>query len=243
MNVSVLVRRLPWLASVLVGCGDDSGGDGGTDSSTGDPTGTMTMTMSTSMTTSGADDSSTSGATGDTGTTGSNAAPEAVADELFGTQDDALVVDAASGLLINDTDPDGDPLSVTDFDAVSVGGGTVLVGNDGNVSYEPAAGFWGPDSFDYTVEDDSGEAASATVTVYVGPVQIPLADVTAGMGGFVLDGEAANHFSGRSVSGAGDVNGDGMDDLLVGAAGASPNGLDSGRSYVVFGVPTGMTPR
>ena len=37
------------------------------------------------------------------------------------------------------------------------------------------------------------------------------------------------------MSGAGDVNGDGLDDLIVGALGADPNGEDSGQSYVVFG--------
>ncbi len=42
-------------------------------------------------------------------------------------------------------------------------------------------------------------------------------------------------FSGRSVSGAGDVNGDGFDDLIIGAWSADPNGYGSGESYVVFG--------
>ncbi len=55
-----------------------------------------------------------------------------------------------------------------------------------------------------------------------------------GNSGFRLDGEAAYDFSGWSVSSAGDVNGDGFDDLLVGALGA-PNGSFSGSSYVIFG--------
>ncbi len=53
--------------------------------------------------------------------------------------------------------------------------------------------------------------------------------------GFKISGEAALDFSGGSVSSAGDVNGDGFDDLIVGASAASPNGTDSGASYVVFG--------
>jgi len=56
-----------------------------------------------------------------------------------------------------------------------------------------------------------------------------------GSNGFVLDGEGALQSSGRGVSGAGDINGDGIDDLLIGAPDAGPNGPSSGRGYVVFG--------
>jgi hypothetical protein len=52
----------------------------------------------------------------------------------------------------------------------------------------------------------------------------------------VINGEAAADWSGLSVSSAGDVNGDGLDDLIVGAEGANPSGRsNSGKSYVVFG--------
>ena len=56
-----------------------------------------------------------------------------------------------------------------------------------------------------------------------------------GLNGFVLNGEAQTDLSGFPVSAAGDVNGDGIDDLIIGAFSADPNGTDSGRSYVVFG--------
>jgi hypothetical protein len=61
-----------------------------------------------------------------------------------------------------------------------------------------------------------------------------------GSNGFKLGGVAANNYSGRSVASAGDVNGDGFDDVIVGARGAGPNGSASGASYVVFGKASGF---
>ena len=59
--------------------------------------------------------------------------------------------------------------------------------------------------------------------------------------GFRLDGIDADDRSGRSVAGAGDVNGDGIDDLIIGAPGADPGGrYDAGESYVVFGTAAGF---
>ena len=58
--------------------------------------------------------------------------------------------------------------------------------------------------------------------------------------GFKLSGAAAGDGSGRSVASAGDVNGDGYDDLIVGAGQADPNGASSGTSYVVFGRASGF---
>jgi len=57
-----------------------------------------------------------------------------------------------------------------------------------------------------------------------------------GTNGFALNGVAAWDFSGISVSGAGDINGDGVDDVIIGAMAADPGGrLSAGRSYVVLG--------
>ncbi|SFE64931.1 integrin alpha, partial [Nitrosomonas sp. Nm166] len=61
-----------------------------------------------------------------------------------------------------------------------------------------------------------------------------------GSNGFRLDGAAAGDDSGISVSNAGDVNGDGFDDVIVGAYAADPNGSRSGSSYVVFGKASGF---
>ena len=68
--------------------------------------------------------------------------------------------------------------------------------------------------------------------------EIDLAAVAGGNGGFIIHGQDADDFSGRSVSLAGDVNGDGFDDLIIGAYGADGPGntrAEAGDSYVVFG--------
>jgi hypothetical protein len=56
-----------------------------------------------------------------------------------------------------------------------------------------------------------------------------------GTNGFVVNGAGEGDESGRSVSAIGDINGDGIDDLAIGAPFADINGVDSGASYVIFG--------
>ena len=61
-----------------------------------------------------------------------------------------------------------------------------------------------------------------------------------GSNGFQLSGVAEYDYSGRSVASAGDVNGDGFSDYIIGAWGADPNGNLSGSSYLVFGNASGF---
>ncbi len=62
-----------------------------------------------------------------------------------------------------------------------------------------------------------------------------------GTRGFVVTGENQNDFSASAVDGTGDVNGDGLNDLLIGAELSDPNGLENaGRGYVLFGQESGL---
>ncbi|WP_395377361.1 hypothetical protein [Marinicella sp. W31] len=56
-----------------------------------------------------------------------------------------------------------------------------------------------------------------------------------GSNGFRINGDATERFFGSAVSGIGDYNNDGIDDMAVGATGTSPNGFRSGTVYVIFG--------
>jgi alpha-tubulin suppressor-like RCC1 family protein len=82
-------------------------------------------------------------------------------------------------VLANDTDPDGNGLTVTS--ATDPGHGTTIVRSTNIVSYAPDADFCGTDSFQYSVSDGFGEADTATVTVTVtctndAPVVVEVAD-------------------------------------------------------------------
>ena len=62
-----------------------------------------------------------------------------------------------------------------------------------------------------------------------------------GTNGFRLDGIDATDYSGYSVSGAGDVTGDGFGDVIIGAYSADPGGdYNAGESYIVFGKASGF---
>ena len=79
--------------------------------------------------------------------------------------------------------------------------------------------------------DDAGGSDAGRAYVYFGgPGADAVADLT-------LTGAAASDWFGWSVSGAGDVNGDGYADVIVGGHSDDAGGMDAGRAYVYFGGP------
>lgn len=97
-----------------------------------------------------------------------NQAPTAVNDGGFELERDTPMTFAASTLLANDSDPNGDFLSVVG--AGSASGGTVSFNNQtGAVTFTPNAGYTGPASFSYTISDGRGGTSSAVVSMLVTP--------------------------------------------------------------------------
>lgn len=93
---------------------------------------------------------------------GGNSSPVAVANS-YSTPEDTLLTVAASGVLANDTDADGDALSAGVVAGVSHG--TLTLSANGSFTYRPAANYSGADSFTYRASD--GSAYSNTVTVSI----------------------------------------------------------------------------
>jgi hypothetical protein len=90
-----------------------------------------------------------------------NNAPAAAADGVTTNEDTAVGI----SVLANDSDVDGDSLSVS---AVTQGAnGTVVINGDNTVTYTPNVNFNGADSFTYTVDDGNGGSDTATVNVTV----------------------------------------------------------------------------
>ena len=98
-----------------------------------------------------------------------NDTPVAADDRALTSASKPLVID----LLGNDTDVDGDTLSI--LFAEDPANGTVVNNQNGTVTYSPDNGFFGEESFRYTVSDGT-ETAEATVTVSVMNLPVPVVD-------------------------------------------------------------------
>ncbi|MSP81471.1 MAG: calcium-binding protein [Alphaproteobacteria bacterium] len=153
--------------------------------------------------------------------------------------------DAGAAYVVFGKDSD---TAAVNLSSVAAGiGGFKIVGESATEEYAgqsvSSAGDVNGDGFDDLIvgaflNDAGGNAAGAAYLVFGGAsgfATVNLADLAAGIGGIKITGEAAIDNAGLSVASAGDVNGDGFDDLTVGAYGNSSVDLYNGAAYVLFG--------
>lgn len=98
-----------------------------------------------------------------------NDAPVAVSN-LYTTDEDTALVEAAPGVLGNDTDVEGSPLTAVLVDGPDFATSFTL-NSDGSFTYTPIANFSGLDIFTYKANDGELDSNVATVTINVNPIE------------------------------------------------------------------------
>jgi len=107
-------------------------------------------------------------ATASWGTPPTGNTPPVAVDDSYSTDQDTTLNIAAPGVLGNDSDADGDPMTAVLVDGVS--NGTLALNSNGSFDYTPNTGFSGSDSFTYQAQDDKSELSNvATVLITVTP--------------------------------------------------------------------------
>jgi len=101
-------------------------------------------------------------------TVNANSAPVANPDSYSIDEDGTLNVDAAAGVLFNDTDADGD--SLTAILVSDVTQGVLTLNSDGSFTYTPTANVNGSDSFTYKANDATADSAPTAVSITITPV-------------------------------------------------------------------------
>jgi ELWxxDGT repeat protein/VCBS repeat-containing protein len=104
-----------------------------------------------------------------------NDAPIANPEEYRAATNTPLSVNAANGVLANDTDVDGSPPNAVAAVTTTTQGGTITLNTDGSFTYVAANNFNGIDTFTYQATDGSLTSNLATVTLNVGPDVAPVA--------------------------------------------------------------------
>lgn len=98
-----------------------------------------------------------------------NKPPVAGADSFKTKANTALLISAAS-LLSNDSDPDGNPITIKSN--TNPANGTLVNNGNNTYTYTPKTGYSGGDSFNYTIADGKGGEATATVSLTVEPLPV-----------------------------------------------------------------------
>ena len=99
--------------------------------------------------------------------TDGNSSPGA-SDDAYALDEDQPLSVATPGVLANDGDADGDPLTAALVSTTA--NGSLTLNSDGSFAYTPGANFNGVDSFTYRANDGASDSTVATVTITVNPV-------------------------------------------------------------------------
>lgn len=168
---------------------------------------------------------------------------DGIADVLLGPWTDSAVTGGGIYLVFGKRTPA--PLDLATIDAGGSGGFVINSSTDlvdasiagvGDVNGDGLADLMIGLPHDGTLASGADAGRSYVIFGKVSTTAVNLATIAAGSGGFVITGGQAGDLSGTSVAAAGDINGDGLADMLIGAPSAVPDaGIDAGISYVVFG--------
>ena len=171
--------------------------------------------------------------------------PPVAADDTASTEQNTAV---DINVLANDTDPEGDALTVT-LDQQGANG-TAEVNQDGTITYTPVDGFTGTDSFTYQIDDGTNPAVTATVNVNVTdpnepPVAVDDTATTVGNTAVTIDvlandsdpeGDALNVAINRQGgNGTAEVNQDGTITY-------TPNDAFTGADNFIYQIDDGTNP-
>ncbi|MGI0486316.1 Calx-beta domain-containing protein [Pantanalinema rosaneae CENA516] len=157
-----------------------------------------------------------------------NNLPIALDDQARVTEGQAVTI----AVLDNDSDPDGDPLTIDGFTNPQVG--TLVRNQDGTFTYQASLDFAGTDSFTYQISDGQGGMAQATVTITIDPLNLIGTDCCDRL----IGTNTGNRIEGRGgndwLDGRGGndwLNGGAGWDTLIGGLGADRFVFDSGAAF------------
>jgi hypothetical protein len=117
--------------------------------------------------------------------------PPVAVDDAYSVEENTTLNVAAPGVLANDSDADGDPLTAALVDDVS--NGSLTLNADGSFSYTPALDYNGSDSFTYKANDGTDDSNIATVSITVTEPPPPGQTATFGL-------DSGNHTWGESAN-------------------------------------------
>lgn len=146
-----------------------------------------------------------------------NAAPDANDDSGLQLDEDSSLTIPAATLLANDSDPDGDTLTITEVGAAQ--NGNVMLTPGGDVIFTPNADYNGPASFAYSISDGNGGTAIATASLTITPVNDAPTDLVISATDIEENSSAGTLIGELSVSDIDD--GDSASFAITGGSGAS----------------------